>query len=104
VLDDSARINIAHYGSVCYASRMNAYSTAKVMLLVSLAAIWLPAAYVASYYLACDYGADPSQAIVIRRYRYQWQRCLFDPAAKLESSATLSEVVIPDNYSPDGGV
>jgi hypothetical protein len=78
---------------------MNHRPSAAAPLLVLLALVTgPPAIYTSSYYLACDYAADPSLAVVIRRYRYEWQRCLFEPAAQMESSATGREVVIPENF------
>jgi hypothetical protein len=75
-----------------------------VVVLVLL--IGIPLAYVASYYLGCSHSegitggiVEPRRYIVVRRYRHQWQRMLFEPARSFESWARDCEVIIPDNFS-----
>lgn len=67
-------------------------------LVILALVIGLPGAYLSSYFLACDYAADPFLGVVVRRYRWEWQRILFEPASRIEESATGQDVVIPDNF------
>ena len=68
-----------------------------VPLLVVLAlGIGVPTTYAASYYLSCDYSMDCGA--IMRRYRWEWQRIVFEPGARIEAHATGRVVLIPNNF------
>jgi hypothetical protein len=66
-------------------------------ILAALAIVLLPVLlYAGGYYASCQYEDDTldGQPIVVRGYRYAWQRSLFEPAAWLEQRLLGRDVFV----------